>query len=180
MPSLADLFTSEAGAFVRQEEEEEEEEEEETSQLFVYKTENVNIPERRKCSWKWQTLITKADYLQKWRRSKWECQTLIMVLKKLKNIKNALKWLPIVLIHAPIYKSKRNLCWGLWSLGENGLKMLKAPSGYIMVISWLFHGYIMVTSWSCQSWLYHGFILVTYIRVISWLYHWMFWFRRSH
>ena len=33
-------------------EEEEEEEEEETSQLFVYKTENVNIPERRKCSWK--------------------------------------------------------------------------------------------------------------------------------
>ena len=131
-------------------------------------------------SWKWQTLITKADYLQKWRRSKWECQTLIMVLKKLKNIKNALKWLPIVLIHAPIYKSKRNLCWGLWSLVENGLKMLKAPSGYIMVISWLFHGYIMVTSWSCQSWLYHGFILVTYIRVISWLYHWMFWFRRSH
>ena len=31
MPSLADLFTSEAGAFVRQEEEEEEEEEEDES-----------------------------------------------------------------------------------------------------------------------------------------------------
>ena len=86
-----------------------------------------------------------------------------MVLKKLKNIKNALKWLPIVLIHAPIYKSKRNLCWGLWSLGENGLKMLKAPSGYIMVISWLYHGNIMVMSIMVISWLYLGYIHQGYI-----------------